>query len=105
MMGPEDTADVLKYAGVELTEERKMDKTVNLRENLRRVKELQEEQRQKKEEKEQKEIEEQVRVLTEQTVEEKVAQEEVEHRRQPRMEMMRRGGRRKGDVRSEGRQK
>ncbi len=54
-----------------------MDKTVNLRENLRRVRELQEEQRQKKEEKEQQEVEKQIRVLTEQNVEEKVAQEEV----------------------------
>ncbi len=90
MIGPEDTADVLKYSGVELTEEKRMDKTVDMRENLRRVKELQEEQRKKKD-KEQKEEEEQVRVLTEQNVEEEAAREEVKQRRQPRLEMLKRG--------------
>ncbi len=57
VMGPEDTADVLKYSGVELTEDKKMDKTVDIREKLKRVKALQEEQRKHKEEKEQKEME------------------------------------------------
>ncbi len=101
-LGPEDTYDVITYTGEEVTEERRMQKRMDIKGNLEKVKELKEEQKRKVERREQQEEDEQVvSLVSRKVMDVDKAREEVRQTRRPRLELLKRersehGERRRG---------